>query len=446
MPISPRAFSQTISLALKSVLLHKLRSALTVLGILIGVTAVIWLVAMGEGVSYQAQQQIKNLGATNIIIRSIKPTEQAQSSSGGPRFIVDYGILRNDFERIQKSIPAVVAITPVREIVRSVRYENRTMDARVVGCTPAYLEMNQLSISRGRFIEDEDQSKQDNICVIGHETAKTLFPYENPIGRSIMIDSDFYLIVGETDFRVESAGIGGSLSAQQFNNDIYIPLETLRYRIGDLIQYRPTAFEGENVQLSQVTVKVRTNEDVDSSAAMIEEIMKRSHPIKDYAITVPKELLRQAQILRTLFTFLLVLIAGISLLVGGIGIMNIMLATVTERTREIGIRRALGAKQGHIMWQFLSETLVLTLAGGALGILMGLLCGPAVSGLRRLIRHFWPSIFETLPQTIRELQPIVAPWSIFVSIGIAVGVGVFFGMYPARRAAKMDPIEALRHE
>lgn len=436
----------TLRLGLKSLFLHKLRSSLTILGILIGVTAVIWLVAMGEGVSQQAQEQIKSLGATSIIVRSVKPTAISAPRSSGSIFIT-YGLLRSDFEKIRTGIPAIVQAVPMREIMRGVRHDNRLMDARMVGCTPEYPQLNQLEMSQGRFLTDHDLAKAENVCVLASGTAEVLFPFQNAIGRSVQIDNDFYVVVGVTKDRMPSAAIGGSLESQDYNRDVYVPLATFRARIGDqILTTRSGSREGEVVELSQITVKVRSIEEVDSTADMIREILDRAHPAKDYAITVPKELLRQAEIMRMLFTMLLILISGISLVVGGIGIMNIMLATVTERTREIGIRRALGARRVHILWQFLTETLVLTLTGGVLGVLLGLLCGPVVTLIQYLAENLYPAMYQTLPDSIKNLEPQVAGWSIGVSLLIAVLVGLFFGIYPARRAAYMDPIEALRHE
>jgi putative ABC transport system permease protein len=174
--------------------------------------------------------------------------------------------------------------------------------------------------------------------------------------------------------------------------------------------------------------------------------MEKFHPQPDYSVVVPKELLRQAELMRMMFNLLLILIAGISLVVGGIGIMNIMLATVTERTREIGVRRALGAKRRDIIRQFLIEAVVLTSVGGGLGVAIGFLVKPTVEVVRRGLLRFFPEVTSALPPSILQLEPRIAPWSIIASLAIAIGVGVLFGLYPARRAAMMDPIEALRHE
>ncbi len=436
---------QTLRLGLKSLLLHKLRSGLAILGILIGVMAVIWLVAMGEGVSYQAQQQIKELGATNIIIRSYKPATNSSSNQG---LFVTYGLLRNDFKRISTTIPAVRRATPLREISKEVRYLGRTFASRLVGCTPAYQEMNNLHMTRGRFLSDRDLDRVDNVCVLADLTAKELFPYEDPIGKSIQIDNDFYRIIGATDERQASGAIGGSFSGQDYNSDVYIPLATLRARIGDqVITSKSGSREFEVVELSQITVTVGDISQVEETASIIQTLLEKYHKNgEDYKITIPKELLRQAELMQMIFNILLVLIAGISLVVGGIGIMNIMLATVTERTREIGIRRALGAKRRDIVHQFLTETVVLSSIGGLLGVMLGYLCGPSTRGARYMATKFAANMMKDLPPSILQLEPRVALWSVVAAFCISVIVGVVAGLYPAYRAAMLDPIEALRHE
>ena len=436
---------QTFRLGIFSLLLHKLRSALAVLGILMGITAVIWLVAMGEGVSYQAQQQIKDLGANNIIALSVKPAQQGENASRG--IFLEYGLKRDDFNRITSNIPVLQQAVPMREIKKEVRCFGQSIEARVVGCTPEYLDLNLLMMDRGRFLSDRDGNPPENVAVLGATTARSLFPLADPIGKAIQIDSDFYVVVGVTLSRDPTAAIGGSLESQDYNQDVYIPLSTLRARIGDMIfTSRSGSREGEVVQLSQITVSLASIDRVDETADIIRTLLDKYHPIEDVKVVVPKELLRQAELLRMMFNMLLVVIAGISLLVGGIGIMNIMLATATERTREIGVRRALGAKQSDIIQQFLVEAVVLTGVGGALGVGIGFLCGPFVHLVRTMALEFAPGTMAALPVTILELEPRIAPWSILASLGISIGVGVAFGIYPAIRAAHMDPIEALRHE
>ncbi len=441
----PRSrFMNSLRLGFKSLLLHKLRSGLAILGIFIGVTAVIWLVAMGEGVSYQAQKQIKELGATNIIVRNVKPPQEAVKGGRGMT-IQRYGLLREDYERI-RSIPSVIRAAPLREVLRQSFHLTNRVTLRVVGCTPDYLEINNLKIERGRFLTDEDQTKQENFCVLASGAAQELFHQEDPIGESVQIDKDFYIVVGVTAQRDATGNVGGSFASQDYNLDAYIPLNSLRWRIGDLVAVRPGSRDGENVQLSQITVTVKDLGEVDETASVIRTVLERYHPLVDYAIIVPKELLRQAEVLQMMFNLLLVLIAGIALLVGGIGIMNIMLATVTERTREIGIRRALGAKQRDIVEQFLSETIVLSGAGGLLGVVVGFSCNWVVAAVRIVMSHLLPSVMASLPPNIRDLEPRIAAWSVAAAFLISVAVGVVFGLYPASRAARMDPIEALRHE
>ncbi|GAB5440382.1 MAG: ABC transporter permease [Fuerstiella sp.] len=437
-------FLQTVLLGIKSLLVQKLRAGLAALGIFIGTATVIWLVAMGEGVSYRAQQQILELGARNIIVRSVQPN--AGSEQDANNRVKIYGLTRADYRRIVENIPNIRRAIPMRELRFELRLEDRTADAKLVGCVEDYLQLNRLEVARGRWLSSRDRGKK--VIVLASETARRLFPFENPIGRTIWVGSEFYTVIGQTKPRQASAAIGGSLDSREYNLDAYIPLRTLRQRVGDLVMKRVGGgqgwnFVGEDVELSQITVEVNDIEEVDETAQIIETLLKKYHEQEDYAVVVPRELLRQAERTRTMFNVLLVVIAGISLLVGGIGIMNIMLATVTERTREIGIRRALGATRIDIISQFLIETVVLTSAGGLLGVLFGLSVGPIFSALKAAILNFSP---ESLPPIVQTLEPRIAPWSVILSLVISLGVGVIFGVYPARKAAYLDPIEALRHE
>jgi putative ABC transport system permease protein len=431
---------QIARLGLKSLMLQKLRASLAALGIFIGTTTVIWLVAMGEGVSHRAQQQILELGARNVIVRT-KELNTASERDSNSR-VKTYGLLRNDYRRIVENIPNIRRAIPMRELRFELRYGNRTADAKLVGCVEDYLTLNQLEIARGRWITPRDRGNK--MVVLADETARRLFPFENPIGQTIWVGSEFYTVIGQTKPRTASAAIGGSLDSRDYNLDAYIPLKTMRHRVGDLVMKRVGGeFQGEQVELSQITVEIDKIEDVDETAQIIQTLLEKYHEKEDYAVVVPKELLRQARRTRAMFNVLLVAIAGISLLVGGIGIMNIMLATVTERTREIGVRRALGASRHHIIQQFLTETVVLTAGGGLSGVLFGLSVGPLFRGIRSVVTFFLPDI---LPQIVQTLEPRIATWSVVLSLIISLIVGVGFGLYPARKAAYMDPIEALRHE
>jgi len=418
-----------LTLGMKSLLLHKLRSGLTVLGIVFGVAAVISMLAIAEGSSRDAQERIQALGATNIIIRSVKPSDEAQATAGRPSRILNYGLKYEDYDRIMATVPTIRKSLPIREIRKQIRRLQHALDGRVVGTTEDYADFNMLSIERGRFLTAADNEKYQNYAVLASTTAKTLFPYEDPIGMSIKLGSDYYTVIGVTKERASSAGIGGSLAAQDFNKDVYIPLNTCRVRFGEkIVNNRSGSMEAEETQLSQVTLQVGSIPEVQPTVPIIKAAYEPKHPKKDVEMTVPYDLLLEAQRQARQFSIILGTIAAISLLVGGIGIMNIMLATVTERTREIGIRRALGAKRRDITQQFLIETVVLSGVGGVLGVTLGIV-------IPRMIVYFIP-----------DQKAFVTGGSILLSFGISVAVGILFGLYPARRAAMMDPIEALRHE
>ena len=435
----------TIQLGVKSLWLHPLRSLLTVLGIFIGVASVIWLLAISKGIGDEAQKQIESLGADTIMIRTIKPPSQKMAATG----LTPYGLTREDFDLLVSTVPTIRSALPIREMRRQFQFKDRKLDGRLVGCTPEYAEVTRLKIRSGHFITDAENFAMDTHCVIAAKVADRLFPYEDPVGQRIYMpeNKNFYLVVGVLEPKSATAAIGGSMAAQDFSNDVYIPIRTLQQRIGDVVMsFSASSREGESIELNQITLRVREVSDVKRTAELVQDSLSGHDKMEDVAVVVPLELLEQARTTRAMFMAFMGMIAAISLLVGGIGIMNIMLATVTERTREIGIRRALGAKRRDIIRQFLVETSVLSLAGGISGILFGLLCGPAVNVARILANLWFAKQMAGLPDVVRTVQPAIVPESIPGAFFISLAVGLVFGIYPAMRAAKMNPIEALRHE
>jgi putative ABC transport system permease protein len=423
-------FSRAVELAVRSLWLHKLRSFLSVLGIIIGTAAVITLMAFGEGSMQDALEDIARQGATNIIVRSVKPPDESSTGRRSP--IVTFGLTRKDYEKLQM-FDSVIRHVPMRIFWQEVRRLEKKREGRVVGTTYKYAEVNKFDMAAGRFLTDYDDQEMLNVVVLGSAIAEYLFPFESPLNQTVVINKHEYKIVGVINERMPTGGTGGSQAAEEFNNDVYIPLQTCHGRFGEKILIRKSgSFSGEQCQLHQVTLTVSAMDKVRGVGRAVEAMLKRDHTKADWAVTVPLDRLEEAERARDRYTILLAFIAGISLLVGGIGIMNIMLATVTERTREIGIRRALGAKRRDITMQFLVEAVVQTGIGGMVGVLFGL---GLVFGIPFLARIFQ----SNLPAKVH------VP-SIFYSVVVSIVVGVAFGLYPAWRASRLDPIEALRHE
>ncbi len=442
-------FQRSVILAARSLWLHKLRSFLSVLGIIIGTAAVISLMGFGKGSMQDALADIKRQGATNIIVRSVKPPDDSFTASRG--FVSNYGLVQKDLDRFQTFGDAISMTVPMRVFPTETRYLDRMINGRVVATVPEYAEVNKLEMASGRFlvggddVERNDDATMLNVCVLGAEAADKLFPFENPIDQSVQMKSMRFKVVGVVKERMPTGGTGGSLAAEDYNRDIYIPFKTSVARFGGIIFTRASGSRSaEKVDISQVTLTVDAEVDSPAGRAKVQaigdevkRILEEEHYQKtrkrDYAVTIPLDRLEEAERSQTRFTNLLVVIASISLVVGGIGIMNIMLATVTERTREIGIRRALGAKRRDITMQFLVEAVVQTTIGGLCGVILGL------SNLFTL-----PFLAKWIAS--EKLPAEVDVRAIYLSVIVSIGVGVVFGLYPAWRAAKLDPIEALRHD
>jgi putative ABC transport system permease protein len=426
-------------LALRSLWLHKLRSMLSVLGIIIGTSAVITLMGFGKGSMADALEDIRRQGTNNIIIRSFKPPDDPLAQRVSK--VAVYGLTKDDYKRCE-ILPSVVRLVPMRIFPQQVRYLDRVvMNARVVGTTEAYCEISQFQMAAGRFLVDGlddrdpgDENLARNVIVLGARVAEELFPFAKPVGKSVVVRNEPYVVVGVIKERTaRSASPTGGQTQEDFNFDVYIPLRTFDFRFGKRnINRQGGSFSAEEVELHQITLTVGDIEHVRSTGDEVRDLLTLYHPKVDWEVSVPLDRLEEAERQRDRFNVLLAIIGSISLLVGGIGIMNIMLATVTERTREIGIRRALGAKRRDITMQFIIEAVVQTSIGGMLGTLLGMVIVVVVPPVARFV------LGKTVPA---ELD-----WrSIVVSVVVALAVGVLFGWYPARRASRLDPIEALRH-
>lgn len=413
-----------VKLGVKTLLLHKLRSFLTMLGVVFGVGSVIAMLAVGEGASKEAMDQLTKLGSNNIIISAMKPVEDGATRTSRA-FMSVYGLLYDDEQRIAESFPHVKSVVPVKQVRKQARLKERMLELRIVGTTAKWFDLVKRPILAGRVLFQQDFEAHAKVVVLTEHGARSILATEQTIGQNIKIGRDYFEVVGIV--KSESASSGGMQMPDQ-EIDAYIPINVARDRYGDVSQQTQAGSRSrEYVELHHLIVEVSDLDNVESTASAIEAMLKRFHKKQDYKMSVPLALLRQAEATKRTFNIVLGSIAGISLLVGGIGIMNIMLASVTERTREIGIRRAIGAKRRQIILQFLIETIVLSTTGGVIGMMMGV-------------------AFPWIISKFAGMPTVVSPESLILSFGISMGVGIIFGIYPAMRASRLDPIVALRHE
>jgi putative ABC transport system permease protein len=436
----------TFKLAVRNLLLHKMRSALTLLGTILGVASVIAMLSVGEGSKQEALQRIRELGASNIIIRSVQPADKdnrgATNSNQGMRLsnasytVNAYGLTYADL-RVLQQLPTSKMAVPISLHYKPAHHGRRRLgQARIVATTPDLQKVKNMPLARGRFIRDEDLQRYANVAVLSQGAAVALFGFEDPLGQPLLIGEGAYRIVGVLATQDSGLARAAGSGTDDQNRDIYVPISAARSRIGELEQTGARGSrEFERVELSEITLAVQSDGDEDEESAqvrptatMVRTLLQKNHKDKgDFQIVVPLELMAQAEHEKRIWNLVLGSIAGISLLVGGIGIMNIMLATVTERTREIGIRRAIGAKRRDIIRQFLLETTVLSTTGGVLGVFLGVGIPIAVT-------------------LAAGMQTKTSLGSVVLAFGISVATGIVFGVYPAYKAASMNPIEALRQQ
>ncbi len=400
-----------MKVAFRSLTQHKLRTCLSILGIVCGVMAVIAMISIGEGARQKALRQIGQLGIRNIYIRAISLTDE-QKRKAGER--LSKGLSLKDTDRLLSGCGYVRDAACLKELAASPLGMAKEISPQIVAVSSNYAELLNIFVSRGRFIADQDVSRKNLVCVPGTRIVENLGT-QGRIGKYIRIENLMFKIVGILERFNQKQEDTPVMAVRNYNEMIFIPLGTIQEKRG-------------TYELSEIIVQVKKNRDVSEASESLKRIMEVSHHhIADYQMVIPRELLRQVQKTRRMFNIVFGAIAGISLIVGGIGIMNIMLATVSERTKEIGIRRAIGATRGDIMVQFLAESVILTFAGGAFGIILGTITVRFVSGLGR-----WDMAI-TLP-------------AVLIPMLMSALVGIFFGLYPAWHAARTDPVVALRHE
>ena len=425
-------FIRNLNLGVKSLMLHKLRSALTMLGVVFGVGSVIAMLAIGEGSKKAALEQIEKLGTNNIIISSRKPAVTDPNAASQGNVVLNYGIHYEDEDRVRDTIADLRRVVPVRQLPKIAYVQDRAAEINVSGITPEWFQLVHRDVIAGRILTRNDMDHLAPVVVFTESLARKLLATTNTLGTEVRIGDKIFTVVGiiHSETRLSESGAG----TPDTGLDAFIPLTTCRDLFGELIQEESAGSSTRKlVDLQQLVVEVKDRNLVEPVARVIRTMFERFHPRGDYEISVPLELLQQAAQVQAVWNLTLGSIAGISLLVGGIGIMNIMLASVTERTREIGVRRAIGARKKQIIAQFLTESLLLSILGGIIGLFLG--------GV------ILPYIIEKFSAHMGEpIKPDVPLYSIILSVGISVSIGVIFGLYPAIRAANLDPIEALRHE
>ncbi|MDR2145991.1 MAG: ABC transporter permease [Tannerella sp.] len=410
-------YSENIRLAIGGLVEHKIRSLLTMLGIIFGVASVIAMLSIGEGAKREAIAKYQDLGVNNIIVREIKLSDTELEEV---RAKFSQGLSLKDADAILEIVPGVTQVASQAEISTEVKYTDKSVKSTVIGVTSNFLGMMNYRISRGDMIGDQHYGQRLKVCVLGAGIAGSLFGYDDPIGKMVKVEDQWLEVVGVLESKALFTETVGELAARDLNTDVYVPLSTFLNRFS-----RENALTG---QIQQITAQVDNSGRLVEASVLIDEILKRHHfNNSDYNIVIPFELLKQEEKERQIYNFLLGAIAAISLLVGGIGIMNIMLATVMERTREIGTRRAIGARKADIMSQFVTEAVAISIVGGIIGVILGVTLSLTVS------------LFTDVTTYIRF-------YSILLAFTFSVIVGIAFGYLPAKNAANLNPVDSMRYE
>jgi putative ABC transport system permease protein len=436
-----------LKLAAESVLTNKMRGMLTALGVVFGVAAVIAMLAIGSGAKTFILDQMRLIGTNNIVIehQSLDKAEadeaeetNATTAASNESKLKTWtpGMSVSDLEVIRQTVPSVDLLSP--EIIREIKaiHGGKLLDVRCVGVHNAFFTLNQLGLSRGHFFTDAHFTQRKPVCIIGKNVETKLFSGTDPLGKTIKCGNHYFTIIGVLDKRPASRETLSALGLRDLNSDIYVPLESSLIRFGDRSRMRKEYLgrrgrsnrETEFQQIDRLVVRVTESKYLRSTADVLSRLLKRRHLDQvDFSIEIPELLLEQESKTQNVFNLVLAVIAGISLLVGGIGIMNIMLASVYERIKEIGLRRAIGATQRDVIIQFLYEAVLVSVTGGVLGVILGVVAANAISAAA-------------------EIPTIITWWSVLLSFGVAASIGLIFGIFPARKAALLDPIDALRTE
>lgn len=450
-----KRYVHDINIAIESILANKLKSILTALGIIFGVAAVISMLAIGKGAQQEILDQIKMVGVNNILINPIfeEPDDQQSQEDNGNKQKRKFtpGLTLADVDAIKRVIPSVSRISPEISLNSFVQYEGIRVPAKIMGVSNDYFDLYNLPVEEGVFFNDYHEEHGIPVCIIGGNIKTKFFSKVDPLGQYIKFGQVWLKVIGvlkKSDLAVsgfQNAGVN------VYNDNVYLPAKSMlmRYQNRALVNSKKfteggiaigggmfLSFGGSTQsknsknyhQLDRVIVQVSETADINTTTEILSRMMLRRHAeVKDFEITVPELLLKQQERTKDIFNIVLGAIASISLVVGGIGIMNIMFASVMERIKEIGTRMAIGAKKADIIAQFLSEAVLISVTGGFIGIVLGIV-------LTKLITHF------------AGILTIISPLSVLVAFGVSAAVGVIFGLSPAKRAADRDPIESLRYE